>query len=440
MGRSLEAITAELFARSGEADIDPTLDRIVALLDLMGDPQRSAPVIQITGTNGKSSTARMIEALLRSLGLRTGLFTSPHLQAVTERIAIDGEPIPAERFVELYEEARPLVDLVDDHSERGMSFFEVITALAFAAFADAPVDAMIIEVGLGGTWDSTSAVDAAVAVVTGVDIDHPEYLGTTIGDIAAEKAGIIKPGCVAVLGHQSAEAASVLLQRCAEVQVPVAREGPEFSVAARSLAVGGQLVSLQGLRGRYDDVFLPLFGAHQAHNAALALAAVEAMVGSQQLDDDVVRGAFGQVASPGRLEVLRSGPSVILDAAHNPAGARALAAALADSFAFGATVGVLAVLADKDAAGILEALEPALDSIICTTNLSPRAMPPRRLAQLAEEVFGGHRVAVVDDLVDALDAATAWADARTDAATVGIVVTGSVVTVGAARALLKGAP
>lgn len=443
-GPSLDDVAADLLRRVGEADIEPTLDRIGAVLDLMGDPQRSAPVIHITGTNGKTSTARMVESLLRAMGLRTGLYTSPHLQQVTERIAIDGHPIAPEDFVRVYRDAKPLLDMVDAKAEelggRPLSFFEAITALAFAAFADAPVDAMVLEVGLGGTWDATNVADGAVAVVTTVGVDHIEYLGDTLAGIAAEKAGIIKPGAVAVLAHQDAAAAEVLLARCAEVGAIVAREGIEFGVIHRSVAVGGQLVALQGLRGRYDDVFVPLFGGHQAANAAMALAAVESLVGTgAALDDDVVREGFLQASSPGRLEVLRKDPSVIVDAAHNPTGAAALAEALDDSFAFAATVGVLAVLGDKDIMGILEALDPALDHIICTTNSSPRSLSAQALGQAAEEVFGGHRVSVVEQLPEAFDTAMAWADERAPSGSIGIVVTGSVVTAGAVRSMLQGA-
>ena len=439
----LDEITEALFARAPESAIEPSLDRTAFLLDLMGNPQRSAPVVHITGTNGKSSTARMIDALIRSVGLRSGLYTSPHLESVTERIQVDGEPLPAERFVELYDDLLPLVALADRDAEgRGeppLTFFEVITALAFAAFADAPVDVMVLEVGLGGRWDATNTADAAVAVVTPIAVDHTEYLGPQVPQIAEEKAGIIKPGSVAVLAHQTAEAAEVLLRACAESGAKAAREGLEFGVVAREVAVGGQAVTLQGLRGRYEQVFLPLFGEYQAANAALALAAVEALVGeAEPLSDEVVRDGLGLVASPGRLEVLRNSPSVIVDAAHNPAGAQALAAALDESFAFSATVGIIGVLQDKDVGGILEALEPALDHVVCTANSSPRALPAARLAAIAEEVFGSHRVTIAEGMVEALEAAVSWADERADQGSIGVVATGSVVTAADARQLVGG--
>ncbi len=436
-------VTSALFARAPEHRIEPSLERIRVLLDLLGDPQRAAPVLHLTGTNGKSSTARMIDALLRATGLRVGLYTSPHLLSMTERIQIDGSAITEERLVELFEQLDPVLAMADrrlqESGDRSLTFFEVVTALAFMAFADAPVDVAVIEVGLGGSWDATNLADAAVAVVTPIELDHTEYLGETLAEIAGEKAGIIKPDSVAVLAHQHPEAAEVLLRRCAETGAQAAREGLEFGVLARSVAVGGQLVSLQGLRQRYDDLVLPLFGAHQASNAAVALAAVEALLGSgQPLADEVVREAFGQVASPGRLEVLRRTPSVVVDAAHNPSGAAALAESLDEAFAFAATIGVVAVLQDKDADGILAALEPAFDHVVCTTNTSSRALPAAALARAAEDVFGGHRVSTAPDLVTALDAAMAWADEHGGRGSVGVVATGSVVTAAEVRALLGG--
>jgi dihydrofolate synthase/folylpolyglutamate synthase len=432
----------DLLARAPETDIEPTLDRIAMAMDLLGSPHRSAPVIHLTGTNGKTSTARMVERLLRSLGLRTGLFTSPHLHSITERICIDGEPVDEERFLALYRDAEPILAMVDRASTAAggppMTFFEAMTALAFVAFADAPVDVMVLEVGVGGRWDCTNVADGAVAVVTPIDLDHMKWLGSTVAEIAADKAGIIKPGAVAVLSHQRPEAAQALLGRCAEVGATVAREGLEFGVRSAAVAVGGQEVGLQGLRGTYDGLFLPLFGSHQAGNAATALAAVEALVGGPPLADDVVREAFAGATSPGRLEVLRRDPSVVVDAAHNPAGAAALAEALAASFGFTATIGVVAVMGDKDVAGLLEPLEPVLDAIICTTNGSPRCLPADELAGLAREVFGEDRVLVAPDLPAALDEAYAWADARGPGGGTGIIATGSVVTAAGVRALIKG--
>jgi len=432
----------EIFARRPEHQIEPSLERIADLAGLLGDPQRAYPVIQVTGTNGKTSTARMIEALLRARGLRTGLFTSPHLTSVRERIAIDGEPLAAGRFADAYEEIAPYVAMVDGRHPVRMSFFEVLAAMAFAAFADAPADVAVVEVGMGGTWDATTVADAAVAVVTPVAIDHTRYLGDTIEEIAAEKAGIIKPGAVAVLAQQQVPAAQVLMRRAAEVSATVAREGLEFGVLGRELAVGGQQVALRGLRGEYHDLVLPLFGAYQAGNAACALAAVEAFgSGNEPLGADLVRDGYAGVTSPGRLEVLRRSPVVIADAAHNPAGMAATAAAVTEAFGFPTLVAVVAMSEDKDVPGILGALEPAAAELVVTRNSSDRCLDPAKLAELARPVFGPERVRVAGRLDDAIEAAVALADEASAGhpGSAGVLVTGSVVTAGDARRLLRGA-
>ena len=433
----------DLEQRWPENVIEPTLSRIASLTDLLGSPQHAYPVIHITGTNGKSSTARMVEALLRAFGLRTGLFTSPHLIDARERICLDGEPISAERFLDTWGEIAPYVHMVDARAaEEGgptLSFFEVMTAMAYAAFADAPVDVAIVEVGLGGSWDATNVADGTVCVVTPIGMDHQDYLGDSLADIAREKSGIIKPASVAVLAQQEVVAAELLLERAVEVGATVAREGMDFGVVGRGVAVGGQVLQLKGLASVYDDVFVPLFGEHQAHNAAVALAAVEAFLGgSGALDSDVVREGFSLVASPGRLEVLRRGPTVLVDAAHNPHGAQALAAALADSFDFATLVGVVGVLRDKDALGILEALEPALDRVVITQPGSARAVPADDLAAIAREVFSDDRVFVEPDVVEALERATQLAEESGEYAGAGVLVTGSVVLVGEARRALGG--
>ncbi len=433
---TLAEVEAALATRWPESRLDPSLDRVRDLLHLLGDPQAALPVVLVAGTNGKTSTARMVDALLRAFGLRVGRYTSPHLESVTERIALDGVPVDAERFVASYAEVAPYLDVVDARHDHPLSFFEVLTAMAYATFADAPVDVAVVEVGLGGTWDATNLAHATVAVVTPVALDHQAYLGETLPEIAGEKAGVVKAGSFAVLAQQPPEAAQVLLRRCAEVEATVAREGFEFGVLSAVTAVGGQLLVLRGLDAEYDEVFLPLHGAHQAHNAAVALAAVEAFLGGRGLDADLVRAGFAQVRSPGRLEVLRRSPTVLVDAAHNPAGARALAAALTEEFAFDRLVGVVAVLADKDARGILEALEPVLTDLVVTRSSSPRALDPDRLAEVAVEVFGADRVSVAPRLADALDEAVALAE---DPALggAGVLVTGSVVTAGEARRLLR---
>jgi dihydrofolate synthase/folylpolyglutamate synthase len=437
---TLQRVLSELATRYPAEDMMvPDLERISLLMDLLGSPQKAYPSIHLTGTNGKSSTARMIDALLQNFGLRPGRYTSPHLDSVTERITIDGQPISEERFVEVWDELAPYVEIVDSRTPQRMTFFEVLTAMAFAAFADAPVDVAVLEVGLGGAWDATNVVEAATAVVLPVGLDHVPLLGSTLGEIATEKAGIIHPGATVVLAQQAPEAAEVLLRRTVEVGATVAREGLEFGVIDRVTAVGGQLLSLQGLSGRYDEIYLPLHGAHQAANAAAALAAVEAFLGGGDkgmLDADLVREGFARTASPGRLEVVRTSPTVLLDAAHNAHGMAATVAALSDAFAFTHLVAVVAVLGDKDALAMLEVLEPAVASVVVTRNGSPRAMPVDDLADLARDVFGEDRVQIEDALDDALSTAVALADAEAEYGGAGVLVTGSVVTVGEARTLL----
>jgi dihydrofolate synthase/folylpolyglutamate synthase len=449
---SLLQVEHLLDQRWPETRIEPSLTRISALMDLLGSPQRTYPSIHIAGTNGKTSVARMVDALLTGLQQRTGRTTSPHLQSAVERIAIDNKPISPARYVDTYREVEPYVQIIDQQSEAAggppMSKFEVLTAMAFAAFADAPVEVAVIEVGLGGRWDATNVIDAPVAVITPISVDHVDYLGEDIAGIAGEKAGIIAksddgaPDTVAVLGRQVPEAMEVLLAQTVRADAAVAREDSEFAVLNRQVAVGGQLLELQGLGGVYSDVFLPLHGEHQAHNAAIALAAVEAFFGAgaqRQLDVDAVRAGFATVRSPGRLERLRSAPTVFVDAAHNPGGADALARALADEFDFRYLVGVVSVLADKDVDGILAALEPVLAAVVVTHNGSPRALDVNALALVAEQRFGPDRVLTAANLRDAIETATALVDdAAADGAArtgTGIVVTGSVVTAGAARTL-----
>ena len=429
----------EILARRPEHQIVPTLDRMRDVMGLLGEPQRAYPVIHITGTNGKTSTARMIDSLLRARGLRTGLFTSPHLTSIRERIVIDGEPVSAERFADAYEDIAPYVAMVDGRQPMRMSFFEVLTAMAFAAFADAPVDVAVVEVGMGGTGDATNVADGAVAVVTPVAIDHTRYLGHTIEEIATEKAGIIKPGAVAVLAQQQVTAAQLLMRRAAEVSATVAREGLEFGVLDRQLAVGGQRLTLRGLRGSYDDVLLPLFGAYQAGNAACALAAVEAFgSGDQPLEAGLVREGFLAATSPGRLEVARRSPVVVLDSAHNPAGMAAAVAGLTEAFDFAELIAVVAVSEDKDIPGILGELEPVASQLVVTRNSSGRCMDPAKLAELAAPVFGPDRVRVTSRLDDAIEVAVALADEASagEPGRAGVLVAGSVITAGDARLLL----
>ncbi|MFD7878273.1 bifunctional folylpolyglutamate synthase/dihydrofolate synthase [Streptomyces sp. NPDC059766] len=441
--RALREVETELATRWGETKLEPSVTRISALMDVLGDPQRAYPSIHITGTNGKTSTARMIEALLGAFELRTGRYTSPHVQSITERISMDGGPIPAERFVETYQDIKPYVEMVDAQQEYRLSFFEVLTGMAYAAFADAPVDVAVVEVGMGGSWDATNVIDGDVAVVTPISLDHTDRLGATPGEIAAEKAGIVKQGATVILAQQPVDAAQVLLKKAVEVDATVAREGLEFGVVARQVAVGGQLLTLRGLGGEYPEVYLPLHGAHQAHNAAVALAAVEAFfgVGSQRaetLDPDTVRKAFAAVTSPGRLEVVRQSPTVVLDAAHNPAGAQVTAEAIGEAFDFSRLIGVVGASGDKDVRGLLEAFEPIFAEIVVTQNSSHRSMDTDELAAIAVEVFGDERVQVEPRLPDALEAAITLAEEEGEFSGGGVLVTGSVITVGEARLLLLG--
>jgi dihydrofolate synthase/folylpolyglutamate synthase len=441
LAATFEEVEDALLSRWPETRLEPSLDRIRAFTELLGDPQSGYPVIHLTGTNGKTSTSRMIDTLLRALDLRTGRFTSPHVERMTERISVDGEPLTDEDFVRAFNDVAPYTHLVDESEDHPLSFFETVVAMAYAAFADAPVDVAVVEVGMGGSWDATNVADAAVAVVLPVAVDHAAYLGDTPGEIAVEKAGIIKPGSVAVLAQQQPEVDQILQERIAEVGASVAREGMDFGVESRVPAVGGQVVTLQGLRGRYEELFLPLYGAHQAQNAAVALAAVEAFVaGDEPLDEDVVRAAFAEVTSPGRLEIVRRSPTIVLDAAHNPHGAEATGAALEDSFTFSPLIGVIGVMGDKDHEGLLAAFEPHLAHVVCTQNSTDRALPAERLAEAAREIYGEDRVSVTPRLSDAIEAAATLAEAGEafgdPLGSGAVLVTGSVVTVGEARSLL----
>ncbi|MCG5464897.1 folylpolyglutamate synthase/dihydrofolate synthase family protein [Micromonospora sp. NPDC053740] len=435
------AVEAELNAR-GFTRMVFELDRIESLLDLLGSPQRAYPAIHLTGTNGKTSTARMIDSLLRAHGLHTGRYTSPHLETVRERISLDGEPVSEERFASVYREIKPLAELVDARSDEPLTYFDMTTALAFATFADAPVDIAVVEVGLGGAEDATNVLQAGVCVITPIGLDHTEWLGDTLQDIALAKAGIIHPGATVISAAQEEEAAGPLLERCAEVGATIAREGGEFGVLGRAVAVGGQVLTLQGLGGVYDDVFIPLHGAHQAQNAAMALAAVEAFLGAgarRQLDIEAVREGFASTSSPGRLERVRNAPTILLDGAHNPHGMKATVTALQEEFAFSKLVAVIGVLADKDAEALLELLEPVVDQVVVTRNSSPRAMPTEELAALAAEIFGDERVDSAEEMPDAIELAVALAeeDVPGELSGVGVLITGSVVTVADARRLLK---
>jgi dihydrofolate synthase/folylpolyglutamate synthase len=439
--KRMREVEEDILARAPEHDLEPSLQRIAAVMELLGDPQRTYPVIHLTGTNGKTSTTRIIETLLLELGLKTGRFTSPHLHSMRERIALSGNPISTEKFLAAYDDVLPFVEMVDakevDAGGPRMTYFEVLVAVAYAAFADAPVDVAIVEVGMGGSWDATNVADGSVAVVTPVDVDHQHFLGDTVEQIATEKSGIIKEGAIVVSALQPHEPVlSILRDRSEQVGARLAVEGVDFGFRASDVAVGGQQFSMQGLAGDYDDLFLPLFGPHQMQNAITAVAAVEAFMGGgeQRLDPDVVRSALAKAASPGRLEIVRRSPTVVVDAAHNPAGALALRNALEQSFNFARLVGVIAILKDKDATEMLEVLEPVLDHVVVSRTTSPRAMDPGELGELAADIFGEDRVTVIENLPDALDTAAGLADEGGVAG--GVLATGSVTTAAEVRMLL----
>jgi dihydrofolate synthase / folylpolyglutamate synthase len=465
--RDLVTVVSALRARSSssEPDFVPSLEPIAALTKLLGDPQGAYQAIHLTGTNGKTSTSRMIERLLREHGLRTGRFTSPDLGDPRDLIAIDGTSLSAAGFVDVYREVAPFVDLVDQEASGAgaapVSSFEFLVAMAYAAFAEAPVEVAVVEVGMGGERDATNVINAGVAVVTSIALDHERFLGHDLATIATAKAGIIKPGAVAVLSDQPDEAMEPLLRRAAEVGATVLREGHDFAVIGREVALGGQLLTLQGREQVYEEIFLPLHGGYQAHNAAAALAAVEAFLlgghaggsggsggsdgsdgsdagsgaGAVALNIDVVRAAFADVDSPGRLEVVRRSPTVLVDAAHNPAGAQALAESLAEAFGFTDVIGLVAVLDDKDAEGILGALEPVLSEIVISRTSSPRCLDPVELGEIAIDVFGEDRVQVLDRLDDALDYAMGQAEFGGQMGA-GVLATGSVTMAAEVRALL----
>jgi dihydrofolate synthase/folylpolyglutamate synthase len=433
----VDAIEEALLARWPETRIAPTLERISALMDILGSPQLTYPTIHIAGTNGKTSTSRMIDSLLFATGMRTGRFTSPHLESYLERIAINGQSIDPKEIIFAYNDIAAYLDLMDEKFDNPISFFEAITALAFVAFAEHPIDVGVIEVGMGGTWDATNVIDADISVVMPIDYDHMEYLGNTLTEIASTKAGVIKEGGFVVLAQQQPEAAVELLRRAAEVGAEIAREGIEYELLSRAVAIGGQLISVRGINDTYEDIFIPLHGKHQALNAASALVAVEAFFGDQPLDIESVRAGFAAATSPGRCEIVHRDPTVILDAAHNPHGARALAETLESEFTFDEVIGVIAIFGDKDADGLLKALEPILNSVIVTQSSSPRAMPVEELEKIAVSIFGKDRVFPVTSLSDALDRAVEKAKRPLSDESVGVVVAGSVVTVGESRSYLR---
>lgn len=430
-----DRVYAELLARVGEANPQPRLAPTRRVAELLGDPQRSYPIIHVTGTNGKTSTSRIAESILRAHGLRTGLLTSPHLVRLNERIVIDGEPIGNEALAANWDDILPYLAIVDTELEAAgelpLTFFEALTALAFACFADAPVDVVVLEVGMGGEWDSTNVADGQVAVFTPIALDHTHRLGSTVAEIAATKAGIVKPAASVVSTRQVPDARAAIERAAALTESSLAIEGEAFALESTTIAVGGQVVTVRGIAGRYPDLFLPLFGDHQAVNAAVAIAAVESFLGGggQAIDHDVLAEGLATVTSPGRLQVLGTEPTVLVDAAHNPHGAQALAVAIRGYFDFSELVLVMGILEDKDAHGIVDALAPLAARIHVTQSHSDRAIPAGNLAdRVAEWTHDAVRLEF-DTLADALDEAREWADAAPGRA---VLVTGSITLVGEA--------
>ncbi len=428
----------ELLARIGEAAPQPRLQPTRRAVELLGDPQRSYPVIHVTGTNGKTSTSRMIESILRAYGLRTGLVTSPHLVRPNERIVIDGEPISNRDFAANWADIRPYLQLVDaeliENGEEALTYFEAFTVLAFAAFADAPVDVAVVEVGMGGEWDSTNVADGQVAVFAPIALDHTQRLGSTIQQIARTKSGIIKPLASVVSATQVPDAIAEL-ERAAELTESTLKvEGGAFALESSTVAVGGQVISVRGLAGTYRDLFVPLYGTHQGHNAALAIAAVESFLGegSQALVGDVLAEGLATATSPGRLQLIGKEPTVLVDAAHNPHGAAALAEALRAYFTFDEVVVVLGILQDKDAAGIVAALAPVASRFHVTQSQSDRAIGAEELADVVREGADGIPTLEFPTFADAVASAREWAD---EAPRRAVVVTGSITLVGEAIAL-----
>jgi dihydrofolate synthase/folylpolyglutamate synthase len=433
-----DEVYAELLVRIGEATPQPRLEPTRRVCELLGDPQHSAPVIHITGTNGKTSTSRMIEAILRATGLKTGLLTSPHLVRVNERIVIDGLPVSNEAFVRNYRDIEPYLAIVDAeliaNGEEALSYFEALTVLGFAIFADAPVDVMVLEVGMGGEWDSTNVADGEVAVFTPIALDHQARLGNTVAEIARTKGGIIKPSATVVTAMQPLEAMDELRSAAAHDEASMVIEMVDFALESTTVAVGGQVITVRGRASRYEELFLPLYGDYQGQNAAVAIAAVESFLGggTVPLSDDVLAEGFAEATSPGRLQLIGTEPTVFVDAAHNPHGARALAGAMTEYFDFTEIAVVIAVLADKDAHGVFAELGSIASRFHVTRSQSDRATPVDDLAEVALTVAPEESVLRFDDLPEAVAAAREWAAAGPSRA---VLITGSITLVGEALAL-----
>jgi dihydrofolate synthase / folylpolyglutamate synthase len=417
----------DLNARQPEQMPEPSLDRIAALAELMNHPEVTFPSIHITGTNGKTTTARMASALACAHGLTTGTFTSPHLQSVTERFTLCGDEISVAEFGEEYERLLPYLLDVDDRIGP-VTYFEALTALAYLWLADKPVQLAVVEVGMGGSWDATNLVRGDVAVITPIGLDHVAQLGPTVEDIAREKAGIIKEGSSAVVREQIPGVMDVIRTRAAEAGAQLVVEGEDFRLAERSPAVGGQLLSVAGLNASYEEFFLPMFGEQAARNAAAALVALEALL-AKPLDESAVTAALGSATSPGRLEVVGRRPLAVLDGAHNPDAARALTEALEEALQWKRLHLVVGMFADKDVERVAAILAPLANAAYAAAPASPRAAAVSRLGE-ALMAAGVASVREYGTVPEAVAAARAMAG-KDDL----ILVTGSFYTVGEARPL-----
>lgn len=435
---NLATVTAALLQRWPENQIQPDLLRVQQLLDIMGSPQLTVPGIHIAGTNGKTSTTRFVDGLVRAHALRGGMYLSPHLHSITERICLHGEPISDEYFVAHYREIAPYAELVDAQTGR-LTMFELLTALAFVVFADAPVDVMTIETGMGGRWDATNVMRPEVCVITPIGLDHQDYLGDSVAEIAAEKAGIITAPVPVVVGKQPVSALAVIRQQAEQLQAPLLVIDEDFAVLGRELHAGGQVFDVRTPYGEYRDVKLAAHGPHQVENAATAIVAMEAFFGGRRLAAELVAEALGEVSSPGRLEVLGTSPLILADAAHNAHGVAALVGALHETVRADQFIAVLAVMADKDLDEMLNTLADVVDRIILTENSSPRCLSAAAAAEIAGQYWDDDRIEVQPFLNDAIDIAVAEADnLSASGIEAAVLITGSVVTVADASSLLGG--
>ena len=422
---------AALERRQPETMPAPSLDRIREIVTLLDDPQRTYPTIHVTGTNGKTTIAQAASTLACAHGLTTGLYTSPHLLSVTERLSVCGTDIPEDEFAEEWAHLEPFLELVDGQGNGETTYFEAVTALAFLWFADKPVGLAVLEVGMGGSWDATNVVEGDVAVIGEVSLDHPE-LGSTVREVATEKAGIVKPGTIVVAREQPhPEALEVIEARANEVGATVLYEWRDWAVAERLQAVGGQRFRIEGAHSQYDDLFVPMYGEHAVRNVTAANVAVESVLG-HAVDPEATRSALAELRVPGRLEVAGRSPTVLLDGAHNPAGAEALARSLGEAFVAERLHVVLGVSSNKDLDGVIAPLVPITDAWYAAQNESVRSFPAKHIAERV--AAAGGRVADLGTVAEMMQAAR-HAAAEDDL----ILVTGSLYTVADARRALGGA-